>query len=123
MRSQIFPAKKSSSDKPDPPPQFLCTDRPSNTHQRRKPGQAEHSNQFIEIHKMTSLPKYKDLPPVEGMPHGCAWGIWDKPGQPKDQLGSLNLLTPEVVQQAIKEVKTGERCALKSAIFFAWTDW
>jgi hypothetical protein len=65
---------------------------------------------------MTSLPDYKDLPAVEGMPHGCAWGIWDKPGHPKDQLGSLNLLTPEVVQQAIKEVKTGERCALKYSI-------
>ena len=47
------------------------------------------------------------------MPHGCAWGIWDKPGEPKDQLGSLNLLTPEVVKEAILEVKTGERCALK----------
>jgi hypothetical protein len=62
---------------------------------------------------MKSLPDYNDLPPVEGMPPGCAWGLWDKPGQPKDQLGSLNLLTPEVVQEAIKEVKTGERCALK----------
>jgi hypothetical protein len=62
---------------------------------------------------MSHLPKYKDLPPVKGMPHGCAWGIWDKPGEPKDQLGSLNLLTPEVVKEAILEVKTGERCALK----------
>jgi len=62
---------------------------------------------------MTSLPDFKDLPPVEGMPPGCAWGIWDKPGQPKDQLGALNLLTPEVVRSAILEVETGERCALK----------
>jgi hypothetical protein len=62
---------------------------------------------------MTTLPTFKDLPPVKDMPHGCTWGLWDKPGQPKDQLGTLNLLTPEVVQDAIKEVKTGERCALK----------
>jgi hypothetical protein len=68
---------------------------------------------FDRRKEMKSLPDYKDLPPVEGMPHGCAWGLWDKPGQPKDQLGALNLLTPEVVQEAIKEVKTGERCALK----------
>jgi CO dehydrogenase/acetyl-CoA synthase delta subunit len=95
-------------------------DRPSNSKKTRL---NRRSSQFIETHKMTTLPKYKDLPPVEGMPHGCAWGIWDKPGQPKDQLGSLNLLTPEVVQQAIKEVKTGERCALKSVVFFTWADW
>ena len=53
------------------------------------------------------------MPAVKGMPHGCAWGLWDKPGQEKDQLGSLNLLTPEVVQEAFKELKTGQRCALK----------
>jgi len=64
--------------------------------------------------KMTALPDYKDLPAVKGMPHGCAWGLWDKPGEPKDQLGSLNLLTPKVVREANLEVKTGERCALKS---------
>jgi hypothetical protein len=62
---------------------------------------------------MSHLPKWKDMPAVKGMPHGCAWGLWDKPGQEKDQLGSLNLLTPEVVQEAFKELKTGERCALK----------
>lgn len=53
------------------------------------------------------------MPAVKGMPHGCAWGLWDKPGQEKDQLGSLNLLTPEAVQEAFKELRTGERCALK----------
>jgi hypothetical protein len=62
---------------------------------------------------MIVLPDYKDLPAVKGMPHGCAWGLWDKPGELKDQLGTLNLLTPKVVQEAVSEVKTGERCALK----------
>lgn len=46
------------------------------------------------------------------MPHGCAWGIWDKDGK-KDQLGALNLLTPEVVREAGKEIRTGDRCVLK----------
>jgi hypothetical protein len=64
--------------------------------------------------EMTSLPKWKDMPPVKGMPHGCAWGLWDKPGEPKDQLGSLNLVTPEVIKEAFSELQTGERCALKS---------
>jgi hypothetical protein len=58
------------------------------------------------------LPSFKNLPKVEGMPHGCAWGIWDKNGE-KDQLGSLNLLTPEIVSEAGREIKTGDRCALK----------
>jgi len=58
------------------------------------------------------LPSFKDLPKVKGMPHGCAWGIWDKKGE-KDQLGALNLLTPEVVSEAGKEIKTGDRCVLK----------
>jgi hypothetical protein len=58
------------------------------------------------------LPSFKDLPEVEGFPHGCAWGIWDKNGE-KDQLGALNLLTPEVVREAGKEIQTGDRCVLK----------
>jgi hypothetical protein len=58
------------------------------------------------------LPTYKNIPAVPGMPHGCAWGLYDKNGE-KDQLGALNLLTPEVVQEAGKEIKTGDRCVLK----------
>jgi hypothetical protein len=58
------------------------------------------------------LPSYNDIPEVPGMPHGCAWGLWDKNGE-KDQLGSLNLLTAEVVQAAGKEIQTGDRCVLK----------
>lgn len=58
------------------------------------------------------LPSYDDIPAVPGMPHGCAWGLWDKNGE-KDQLGALNLLTPEVVQEAGKEIQTGDRCVMK----------
>lgn len=58
------------------------------------------------------LPSYNDIPAVDGMPNGCAWGLWDKDGK-KDQLGALNLLTPEVVREAAKEVQTGDRCVLK----------
>jgi hypothetical protein len=58
------------------------------------------------------LPSYDDIPAVPGMPHGCAWGLWDKNGE-KDQLGSLNLLTSEVVQEAGKEIQTVDRCVMK----------
>ena len=42
---------------------------------------------------------------------GCAWGLFDKEGK-RDQLGTLNLLTPEVVLEAKKEIQTGVSVAL-----------
>jgi hypothetical protein len=62
---------------------------------------------------MAYLPKFDDLPPVEGMPQGCAWGVFDKNGN-KDLLGTLNLLTPEVVKDAAAEVRQGLSISLKS---------
>ena len=58
------------------------------------------------------LPNFKDLPAVKGMPHGCAWGLFDKDGQ-RDNIGTLNLLTPEVVLEAKKEIQSGISVALK----------
>lgn len=58
------------------------------------------------------VPDFDDLPKVEGMPQGCAWGIFDKDGK-KDVLGTLNLLTPEVVQDALKEAREGISISLK----------
>ncbi|OKP14064.1 hypothetical protein PENSUB_333 [Penicillium subrubescens] len=52
------------------------------------------------------LPTFDELPPVEGMPQGCAWGIFDKDGR-NDIFGTLNLLTPEVVKAATAEVRKG----------------
>lgn len=53
-----------------------------------------------------NLPSFDDIPPVPGMPHGCAWNVW---GQ-GDELGTLNLLTPEVVAKSASEnIRTGER--------------
>ncbi|KAF4172369.1 hypothetical protein CNMCM8927_001431 [Aspergillus lentulus] len=45
------------------------------------------------------------------MPQGCAWGLFDRKGQ-KDHLGCLNLLTPSVVQAALKEARDGESVSL-----------
>ena len=58
-----------------------------------------------------NLPTFKELPEVEGLPKGCTWGFWDRSGR-KDELGTLNLLTPEVVKQAYKELKDGASVAL-----------
>ena len=62
--------------------------------------------------RASDLPDFKDMPPVKGMPQGCAWGLFDKNGK-RDQVGKLNLLTPEVALEAKKEIQTGESVALK----------
>ncbi|KAH8647148.1 hypothetical protein BX600DRAFT_389853 [Xylariales sp. PMI_506] len=59
----------------------------------------------------SQLPNFDDLPPVEGMPQGCAWGIFDKDGK-KDLLGTLNILTPDVVSAACKEARDGVSISL-----------
>ncbi|KZW02782.1 hypothetical protein EXIGLDRAFT_636798 [Exidia glandulosa HHB12029] len=60
---------------------------------------------------MSSIPDFDSLPKVEGMPQGCAWGVFDKDGK-KDLLGTLNLLTPDVVKAAASEVKEGVSISL-----------
>ena len=61
---------------------------------------------------LNSVPDYDDLPKVEGMPKGCAWGVFDQNGK-KDMVGTLNFLTPEVVKNAALEVKDGVSISLK----------
>lgn len=63
--------------------------------------------------RMENIPTYDALPPVEGMPAGCAWGVFDKPGEPKDVYGTLNHLTPAVVAAAGAEVRDGVSISLK----------
>jgi hypothetical protein len=59
----------------------------------------------------SNIPDFDSLPPVKGMPKGCAWGIFDKNGK-KDHLGCLNLLTRKVVQEAYKEARDGVSISL-----------
>lgn len=68
---------------------------------------------------MTTIPDFDDLPKVEGMPQGCAWGVFDKAGK-KDLLGTLNLLTPAVVAAAATEVKDGISISLKYGLSFTY---
>jgi hypothetical protein len=58
----------------------------------------------------SDYPKFSDLPLQKDGPHGNAWGLWGA----DDQLGTLNLLSDEVIAQAAKEnVITGQRTSLK----------
>ncbi|KAK2783071.1 hypothetical protein FQN53_009375 [Emmonsiellopsis sp. PD_33] len=64
-----------------------------------------------------TLPCYADLPPVDGMPHGCAWGLWDTVcpttgAIQRDELGTLNLLTPDVILSAKQEIQLGISVAI-----------
>jgi hypothetical protein len=58
------------------------------------------------------LPDYDHLPVVEAVSMRCAWGLFDKDGR-KDLLGTINLLTPDVVAAAASEIKTGKSISLK----------
>ena len=51
----------------------------------------------------TSFPLRKDLPAIPNAPKDAAW-FWGS----DDQLGRLNLLTPDRVKNAAAEIKTGE---------------
>jgi kynurenine formamidase len=54
-------------------------------------------------HDSTNLPSYADLPVKSGAPEGSAWGLFGD----DDQLGCLNLLTPERVAASAKLVRKG----------------
>lgn len=60
----------------------------------------------------TDLPLYVDLPVMAGAPDGSAWGVFGD----DDQLGCLNLLTPEKVLAAAKLVRKGAVFALNLRI-------
>ena len=54
-------------------------------------------------------PRFDDLPLSPNDPKGSAWGLYGK----DDELGTLNLITEDVVKAAVKEVKHGIVVPLK----------
>ncbi|KAF7314968.1 Serine/threonine protein kinase PRP4 [Mycena indigotica] len=60
------------------------------------------------------IPSFDALPAFKNLP-GCAWGVWG----PDDQLGTVNLLTDEVVKRAAaEEVKLGTGVSLNWPLNF-----
>ncbi|MCJ1303516.1 hypothetical protein MMC08_006326 [Hypocenomyce scalaris] len=55
-----------------------------------------------------SLPSFDELPLDKNGPFANAWGLFGE----RDQLGMLNLLTPETVKAAATEIKEGVRVSL-----------
>jgi len=57
---------------------------------------------------LPARPPFSSLPLNKSGPPGNAWGLYGS----NDELGSLNLLTPETVAAAAKEIQTGDRVSL-----------
>jgi kynurenine formamidase len=55
-----------------------------------------------------ALPSFDDLPVTPGAPPHSAWGLWGA----QDELGTLNLLTPDRIAAAAHLVRTGKTFAL-----------
>ncbi|CAH0050556.1 unnamed protein product [Clonostachys solani] len=68
----------------------------------------------------SSVPDFDDLPKVDNMPQGYVWGLFDKDGK-KDLLGTLNFLTPDIVQAAAAEVKDGISVSLNPHTSRSWS--
>ncbi len=54
------------------------------------------------------LPTFDQLPYKPGNPPRSAWGLWGD----QDEIGTINLLTPERVVEAARSVRTGQTFAL-----------
>ncbi|KIX01613.1 uncharacterized protein Z518_09339 [Rhinocladiella mackenziei CBS 650.93] len=75
-------------------------------------GEEHYSNRGAKKERQVmNVPSYADLPAVPNMPHGCTWGLWDQDGQ-RDELGTLNLLTPPTVLTARNEIQHGVSVAI-----------
>jgi kynurenine formamidase len=59
-----------------------------------------------------NLPAYDDLPVRAGAPAGAAWGVFGD----DDQVGTVNLLTPDRVKQASAFIRSGRVFALNLPI-------
>ncbi|KAI0728868.1 hypothetical protein C8Q72DRAFT_916485 [Fomitopsis betulina] len=59
------------------------------------------------------LPSFDELPSFRNFP-GCAWDVWGK----DDELGTINLLTQDVVREAAKEIQLGKTVCLNWPINF-----
>ncbi|TVY14778.1 hypothetical protein LARI1_G007478 [Lachnellula arida] len=55
--------------------------------------------------QINNLPCFEELPKLPNLPKGCTWGLWDKGS--RDELGTLNLLTPDTVKNAGTEIRAG----------------
>jgi hypothetical protein len=53
-----------------------------------------------------NIPKFSELPLRSGDPPYAAWGLYGD----KDEKGTINRLTDEIILKAAAEIQTGTRC-------------
>src|ERR1035437_6368682 len=61
------------------------------------------SSQETQGSSQPSLPEYQELPIDPGRPPHASWGVFGD----EDELGTINLLTPERVRYAVSLVRKG----------------
>ncbi|KAL5511947.1 hypothetical protein ACEPAH_5166 [Sanghuangporus vaninii] len=71
------------------------------------------STSSISSKKWDNLPTFDELPKFHEF-SGCAWDLWGE----GDELGTINLLTEDVVREAAKEVKIGRTVSLNWPLNF-----
>ncbi len=59
-----------------------------------------------------AIPAYSELPVRAGAPEGSAWGVFGE----NDELGTINLLTPDRVRAAASSIRSGKIFALNLPI-------
>lgn len=85
----------------------------SNQQTHSKDPKTTRKSVLLAMDSQHGLPDYDQMPNAPGTEFGgCAWGIFDQNGV-RDQLGTLNLLTPSRVLKAAKEeIQCGESVSL-----------
>ncbi len=119
-------AKPKPKQKPAPKPKLVAKPKvkaakravPGKAAQRPRPLRSrrpikQESRAPAEIRPIPAdLPSYDQLPIREGAPAGAAWGVFGS----DDQLGTINLLTPQRVIQAAGFIRSGRVFALNLPI-------
>lgn len=81
----------------------------------RKVGEVAAKARRVVRNAMTrppKLPSYSELPVRAGAPPGAAWGVFGD----DDEVGTINLLTPERVVDAVSSIRSGKVFALNLPI-------
>jgi kynurenine formamidase len=78
----------------------------------RKPGEAAARAGRGAVARSPRVPSYGELPVRAGAPAGAAWGVFGD----DDEVGTINLLTPERVIAAASSIRSGKVFALNLPI-------
>ncbi|KAH7911110.1 hypothetical protein BJ138DRAFT_1007287 [Hygrophoropsis aurantiaca] len=94
---RIFPQKSSKTEQPQSPSQAEAPSPPAKEEPPAK-----------------KLPTFDELPNFHDF-KGCAWEVWGK----DDEIGTINLLTEDVIQRAAQEeIRTGKTVSLNWPLHF-----